>query len=231
VIKATNSQTGVQPSSLRATDNIQRNIEEALGRAGLYYDRQKNFYKNEGKPLYRIIGIAEMAQTVMSVLLQRPNDARARPSSLIKEDSIYNQIFSEHLPINLYVVSGEMKKAVDQHLREHTDLDSADRNNLLYHILTRLAVRLTGDCKPTADQLAAVDKGAITNDAIDAAFSDILPIYKELDGDGRVAKGADFAAKVRDLPLPHIVPAAPVAGDIDSAGDTFEVTAEPQGQE
>src|SRR3546814_687385 len=80
VIKATNSQTGVQPASLRATDNIQRNIEESLLKEGLYYDRQKNFYKNEGRPLANIIGIAEMAQTVMAIFLQRPNDARARPS-------------------------------------------------------------------------------------------------------------------------------------------------------
>src|SRR3546814_19107297 len=79
VIKATNSQTGVQPASLKATDNIQRNIEESLLKEGLYYDRQKNFYKNEGRPLANIIGIAEMAQTVMALLLQRPNDARARP--------------------------------------------------------------------------------------------------------------------------------------------------------
>ena len=219
VTKATNSQTGVQPASLRATDNIQRNIEEALGRVGLYYDRQKNFYKNEGKPLHRIIGIAEMAQTVMSVLLQRPNDARARPSSLIKEDPIYNQIFNEQFPIGLYVVAGEMKKSVDQHLREHTDLDSADKNNLHYHVLTRLAVRLTGEGKPSVPQLANLDRAQINNAVIDAAFSDILPIYKELGGDGRVAKGADFAARVRDLPLaaPTPEPESAVAASASAA--------------
>ena len=51
-----------------------------------------------------------MAQTIMSVILQRPNDARARPSSLIKDDAIYGQIFNDGFPVKVYVVSGEMKK-------------------------------------------------------------------------------------------------------------------------
>ena len=50
IIKATNSQTVVPPSSLRATQRIHRDIEEYLQQKGLFYDRRKNHYKNEGKP-------------------------------------------------------------------------------------------------------------------------------------------------------------------------------------
>lgn len=202
VIKATNSQTGVQPASLRATDPIQRNIEEALSKSGLFYDRQKNFYKNEGRPLHRIIGIAEMAQTIMSILLQRPNDARARPSSLIKEDGIYNQIFSEKFPISIYVVAGEMKKSVDDHLRRISTLESADRNNLLYHVLTRLSVRLTKKLKPSVDDLSKLTAADITGQSINDSLYDVFPIYQELGADGRTAKGTDFSVRVRELPIP-----------------------------
>jgi hypothetical protein len=83
IIKATNSQTPVQPASLRATDRIHRQIEEYLRPRGLFYDRRKNFYKNEGKPRDKIIGIPHMSQAVMAILLQRPDTARSRPSSLI----------------------------------------------------------------------------------------------------------------------------------------------------
>jgi hypothetical protein len=93
VIKATNSQTGVSASSLRASDTIQRDIEDVLQSNGLYYDRRKNFYKNEGKKRDAIIGISELAQAVMAVLLQRPNDARARPSNLIKDSIDYRKVF------------------------------------------------------------------------------------------------------------------------------------------
>ena len=84
IIKATNSQNRIQPASLRATDRIQGDIEYALKNAGLYYDRRKNYYKNEEKDCDKIIGIPLMAQIIMSIILARPNDARARPSSLIK---------------------------------------------------------------------------------------------------------------------------------------------------
>ena len=39
IIKATNSQNAVQPATLRATDKVQRDIEETLKHTGFYYDR------------------------------------------------------------------------------------------------------------------------------------------------------------------------------------------------
>src|SRR3546814_11642862 len=86
--------------------------------------RQKNFYKNEGRPLANIIGIAEMAQTVMAILLQRPNDARARPSSLIKDDTDYTKIFNEAYDVRIYTISAKMKKIADQALRNAEGIES-----------------------------------------------------------------------------------------------------------
>lgn len=61
IIKATNSQTQIPVASLRATEKIHRDIEEYLRPHGLYYDRRKNFYKNEGKPIERIVSIPNLA--------------------------------------------------------------------------------------------------------------------------------------------------------------------------
>lgn len=102
IIRATNSQTAIPPASLRATDRIHRDIEQYLKPFGLYYDRRKNFYKNEGKPINRIISIPQMAQAIMAILLQRPDTARARPSSLIRRDEEYQRLFSTTHPIEVY---------------------------------------------------------------------------------------------------------------------------------
>ncbi len=75
IILATNSQTSIPPASLKSTDPIHKDIEEFLYRHGLFYERRKNFYKNQGKDSKKIIGIAKMAQSVISVLLQEPNQA------------------------------------------------------------------------------------------------------------------------------------------------------------
>jgi hypothetical protein len=172
-----------------------------LLKSGLYYDRQKNFYKNEGRPLGRIIGIAEMAQTVMAALLQRPNDARARPSSLIKDDEEYERIFSEKFPIQLYVACGELKKRSDDALRKLAGLESGHRNNVLYYVITRLACRLTGKAAPDADAVAAIKADQVTPEAIKLAYDDVWALYEALGADEKVAKGRDLVARVKELPV------------------------------
>ena len=99
IIKANNRQTPVQAASLRATDKIHRDIEEYFRPRGLFYDRRKNYYKNEGKPRDKIIGIPYLAQAVMAILLRSPDTARARPSSLLKNDDDYVRVFDSSYPI------------------------------------------------------------------------------------------------------------------------------------
>ena len=93
VIRANNRQTSVPEASLRATDDTQRRIEAFFESNDLYYDRRKNYHRNNGRPKDRIIGIPLLAQTVMAVGLSRPDDSRARPSSLLKFDETYQTIF------------------------------------------------------------------------------------------------------------------------------------------
>jgi len=68
IIKATNHQTAIPPASLKATDRIQRDIETFFKQNGWYYDRRKNYYKNMGMPVDRIIGIPYLAQAIMAIL-------------------------------------------------------------------------------------------------------------------------------------------------------------------
>jgi len=62
IIRATNSQTDIPSASLRATDKIHRDIEDFFATRGLFYDRRKNFYKNQGKPVRKIVSIGFLAQ-------------------------------------------------------------------------------------------------------------------------------------------------------------------------
>ncbi len=117
IIKATNNQNMVPLASLRATDKVQRDIEHALKIAGLFYDRRKNYYKNEGRPLSRIISINLLAQAMMTLLLGEPDNARARPSSLIKLDHVYRSLFSEKIELDAYVVAADLIRRIEIALR------------------------------------------------------------------------------------------------------------------
>ena len=103
ITKATNFQTPVAPVSLHATDPIHFDIEERLKLYSLYYDRRKGEYRNLRKPIASIISITSLARAVIATVLRRPNDARARPQSLLNKNDTYKQIFNESYNPDLFV--------------------------------------------------------------------------------------------------------------------------------
>lgn len=135
IIKATNFQTPIASASLRATDRVQRNIEEFLKSHGWYYDRRKNYYKNEGKPRDKIIGIPFLGQSIMSIVFREPDQARARPSTLLKSEVQYEKIFSEKTPLALYLFCIKTQKNVDAYLALHSDIyPSTMKTNIHFHV-------------------------------------------------------------------------------------------------
>jgi len=198
IIKATNSQTPIPAASLRATDRIHRDIEEYLRAYGLYYDRRKNFYKNEGKPINRIISIPQMAQAVMAIMLKRPNTARARPSSLIKRDDEYKKLFTREHPIETYRVCVQIVRQAEAFLDSlPIALAAADKNNLKFYVAMAAAHEAVGKYDPTAKDLATLAGNTLDDNILSTAFNLVSAEYEQLGKTDQVAKGADFVARVR----------------------------------
>ncbi len=112
IIASTNSQNPVSPSLLRATDDVQREIELFFLNSGYFYDRRKNYYKNQGKPVGRIFSIQTAAQVIESIIFNNPNSARSKPTSLIKEDSTYNRIFNPTHNYKAYLICCLLNKKI-----------------------------------------------------------------------------------------------------------------------
>ena len=93
IIASTNRQTPVPLTLLKATETIQRELELFFLTKGYFYDRRKNYYKNQGKPLSKIFSIQYTAQSIESILFSNPHGARANPTTLLKKDESYNRIF------------------------------------------------------------------------------------------------------------------------------------------
>lgn len=197
IIKATNSQNAVQPATLRATDKIQRDIEATLKNLGLFYDRRKNFYKNEGKPVEKIISIPLMSQVLMSILLGRPDDARARPSSLIKDDKTYIDLFSEALPIHLYSFAGILMKRVESYLKTRVTLTASDRNNLRFYIAAYVTWLLAGTVDPTAEDISKVNPAELSDELLGKATDVVYDEYAKFGANDQVAKGPELKKAVR----------------------------------
>ena len=103
IIASTNSQNPVSATLLRATEDIQRNLELFFFNEGYFYDRRKNYYKNQGKPASRIFSIQVVAQAIESILFKNPHGARSAPTTLLKLEASYSRIFDESRDYKIYL--------------------------------------------------------------------------------------------------------------------------------
>jgi hypothetical protein len=215
IIKATNSQTPMPVASLRATEKIHRDIEEYLGPFGLYYDRRKNFYKNEGRPIEKIVSISQMAQGVMALALQRPDSARARPSSLLKRTDDYGTVFNPNYPISLYLLCPLVMKRVEGCLRSASGLDQKDRNNLRFHVGTLATAIVAGTEAPTPGEVAGLEVEAFTDSVLERALQIVEARYKELGATDQVSKGPELVADLKRR-IAQVVRGTPGCGESET---------------
>ena len=146
VIRATNSQTSVTAASLRATDQIQRDLELFFAQRGWYYERRKNYYKNLGRNPERIIGIPFMAQSMMAMGLGEPDNSRARPSSLIKRQADYERLFDPEVGYDIYLYAAATQRHVDDFLKSApAGANTQERTNLRFHLSTLLVSSAIGE--------------------------------------------------------------------------------------
>ena len=197
IIKATNSQTSIPSASLRATDKIHRDIEDYLAARGLYYDRRKNYYKNQGKPVKNIVSITFLAQAVLACGLRDPGNARARPSSLLKNDETYSRIFSEEYPLDLYFKCVTLAKKVEAVLRSDTcEIDRSHWNNLRFYAAMSLALRLTKLPVPSVRNVANIDLTSATNEIVLECIYAVWTQYSALGATDQIAKGSELTKRV-----------------------------------
>lgn len=219
IIKATNSQTTIPAASLRATDKIHRDIEEYMSPFGIYYDRRKNSHKNLGRSVEQIIGISLLAQSIMAIALQRPDDARARPSSLLKKDDDYKQLFSTAHPIEIYLLAAKIIKTVQSDLRAREELVPKDRTNLLFYVAMHAAACLAGMATPTIKDLVTIKPDALSREVLQASFDVVRELYEKLGSNDQVAKGPKLLIDLKQSLSTQFPPLAVQQGGLTSIED------------
>lgn len=199
IIRATNSQTAIPPASLRSSDDIHRNIEDFLKANGFYYDRKKNHYKNQGKPVAKIISIPYMAQTMMAITLLKPDSARARPSTLINSDIEYKRIFSLDMPIDIYLKTIQIMKAVENYLKPDAcgqQLERKTITNIKYYVAMMVGVKLVGAKDDIAKRLEKIPAITISPEILQESLNCVLGAFNELGATDQVAKGSTLVGKL-----------------------------------
>ena len=105
IISATNSQNPVRSASLKANDNIQRNIEKHLKKSGIYYERRENYYKRQGYTGNKVIGLLKLAQIIHTVVNKQSIVALNDTEGLFETEAKYNSIFNDSTDFDIYTFS------------------------------------------------------------------------------------------------------------------------------
>lgn len=198
IIKATNTQTPVPAASLRATEPFQRKLEEYFGQEGLYYDRRKNHCKNLGLPVEKIVSIPFLAQCVMAVALAQPNNARARPSSLLKDNDDYARVFNPDYPISLYTICVRVVKRVDAILKtDGCPITPGQRTNFRFHVATYAVMKALHKSSYQITDVALLDielfDDAFLTDALGRVECEFARYGREKGfSEDRTSKNAEF---------------------------------------
>lgn len=197
IILATNRQNPLPPFAMRATDPWQKDIETFFTSKGFFYDRRKNFYKNQGRPATQIVTVPYLAQAVVSIGYGRPNVARARPSTLIATDTEYERIFSNQTQLEGYLWMAKLQKKADGFLRTF-DIDTGYKSNMRFLLSMMAAQELNSARVYAPSQLQSQFENEPSDEGLDALaqelkgyFDDYARDHTGLTFDG-IAKSQDF---------------------------------------
>ena len=212
VIKASNFQTPIPPSSLKATDVFQRTIEEFLKRYEIYYDRRKGYYKNTGKPANRIISIPAIAQAVVSIVRQEPHLARSKPASLVKKKEDYVRVFSNEVPLSAYKYCAEALLFTQDALRRDLGKSINEiKSNLKYQILYATVAKKVGKIRFGPSELCNQDDSIISDEEVITTAETMVPwveSYRKenavtLDGVAKSEKFTEFLRQKMKIETPE----------------------------
>src|SRR5262249_32846156 len=146
-----------------------------------------------------IVSIPLMAQAVMSIVLRRPDSARARPSSLLKDDSDYDRLFDPGNPIELYRLCVVVLRRIEFFAR--TSLVAKHRNNIKFYAALHLACMACRKQEPTVRDLCQIQLDTLPSLA-KASLDAVWAAYSDLGGSDQVAKGPALLQRtLKDLKI------------------------------
>lgn len=192
IILATNNQTNIPKSSLRANDPIHWQIELYLKGRGLFYDRRKNYYKNQGRKSTEIVSVSFLAQCMISLFLQKPNYARARPSTLLIKDETYDELYIKNQDLDVFYNSAKLGKMVEVCLKKSNVYTPAQKNDILFYVLYLSVAKSIGNANITFKDVKETELNSYTDEYITQIAEIVFSEYEKLGGDGKAAKGSDL---------------------------------------
>ncbi|MFE3900989.1 AIPR family protein [Streptomyces sp. NPDC059153] len=210
IIRATNSQTELPPGALRATEKIQKDIEEALSRDGYCYERRANYYKNLGFPLEQVVSMSRLAREYTAFVVGEPHTALKYSETLLLEDSHYYKVFTADNDIDLYGLVLDIHVRIGEFLVAYAQdrpLLGDTAENWRYHLAYMSSFTLTRLRRPTQRDILNIKIEHLTDALLGAMVSLLDREYRSAlkgsrtQGIDGVARNQDFTTRLRQATI------------------------------
>jgi hypothetical protein len=213
IIRATNDQNPMPAEAFLSTLRLQHQIETYFEKAGYFYDRRKGHYKSLRKPAAQIVGIVDLMQAVLAIMLRQPNTARGRPRDYLK-DGKRQQLFGAddpseadtHKPFDfeVYLRCVQIVRKVDDYLAL-LNLDDKTTLNIRFYVALDLASTCAKNAHCPPGKIQAIDVERDFSEALmQSSYKRIRALYNRHGKDDDAAKGKKMAAGlVSSLKLRH----------------------------
>jgi hypothetical protein len=202
IIRATNDQNKMPAEALISTYRIQREIELFFRERGLFYDRRKGHYKALGEPAAQIVSVTDLVQAVVSIILQRPDEARGRPLDYVKLPTKRHKVFgvseneeenesgdvAKPYDLEIYLRCIKILRRVDEFLADR-DLDRITERNVRFYMARCVAVAAIGNAYFPPTELMRVNvEPKLTPELMEECYARVHRLYQRNGGDDDAAK-------------------------------------------
>ena len=159
---------------------------------GLYYDRRKNYYRNQKKKAIDIISVSFLAQCLISLVLRKPDFARARPSTLLTDEETYKYLYEDNQDLEAYYKAARIGRSVQSSLKTSTDMINTEVNDILFYVIYAVVANELKKKELSFIDLKNFDLNKVTEGSISEISNRIYSKYIELGGNSRIAKSKTF---------------------------------------
>jgi hypothetical protein len=204
IIRATNDQNPMPPEAFLSTLRIQHQIETWFAKYGLFYDRRKGHYKAENKPVDKIVGIVDLMQSLIAIMLRKPDYARGRPRDYLK-DKKRQQLFgaddndsadkSEPFDLDVYLRCTQITRRVDAYL-DTLNLDEKTFLNLKFFVALDATVEAIKNAHTPPNLIIGIDVDRdLTDTLLRDSYTRVRRLYRAHGADDDAAKGPKAMVK------------------------------------
>jgi hypothetical protein len=218
IIRATNNQNPMPAEALFTTFRIHKQIESVFLQHGLFYERRKGLYRDQGKPIAKIVTPSELIPAVIAVMTDRQDDARGRPKDYIQDEERRWQLFGHddfddtHVTpdqniasrppynINVYLKCVLLIRRIDKFLETpKLKLDAEAKRNIRFYLAKYVACELINNAYCAPNRISEMDIGKVTDDSLKEQLKLIRKIYRACGGNDDAGRSQIMSAKLTKI--------------------------------